>query len=1390
MRERRVREKESRLRPSLWTLALAACLLLFSPPARAGEEWASVGSNRDYTKTLDVGDPVSAGCGAYHFDMPLLALGGPMGLSFAVYYRSDFDALTNDHGLPYRFGWSPYAAASGETVGETRYLGFQLPDGTVASFKEIAGVWVPTAPIEAMEHFVAIDNGSPVRYQMDLTEGFAYLMDPVRGRVYIFEHITSNWSRFRIRWIADRNGNLLTFTYNAPEGLQIVRVDDGLGRSLDFTYWDGPWSYITSVTDQAGRQALFTYEAEITDNGAIGTLRSITDPAGGVTTLRYAGQTFWHAVASRTLPEGNTPIANTYASLQDLNGTHADRVAAQEDAYGNRTEFSFDPQAPVITETLPDESITSYEHYSHHSRPKSLTDAAGGKVLFGKNDLEQITFVTDALGDQTSFSYDGESGMPSTVVDAAGHTYGYTYASAPQTFTNPGNAEQVTFTFRDLASIFYPDGTTESFTYDGRGNLTSRITRDGRTWTYTHDAQGLPGGGANPEGGTTVITYNADGTVASTYDSDTGITTYAYDAFRRPVRTTWADGCFTETAYDPAGRIVSLTDENGNTTAYAYDANGNAVTVTDTAGRAATLTYDLLDRPLLTTDRLGEVTSRSYDSRGRLASVTDPNGLSETYGYDPRGWLDSVTRGGGTWGMTCDAEGVITSRTTPEGRVTSYETDAMGRITAEIDPLSNRTEWERDAMGRIVLESDPLNRVTSTSYSGDDRLQLVNRHSILSTYTYDGAGFLTGLTDPGGHLWAFGRTPMGRLASATDPLGNAWVHTYDSRGMRATTTFPDGGTLQRTRDPAGRVTRKLYSEGPDLPFEFDTVNGLTATAGISYARDAEGKVTSTTSGAGTFGATYDGGGRLVSVSHGPGLFQVNYAYDPSTGLLSRVSDTLTGSWVEFRYDGDLRLTGLTRSNGVNAAFTWDAGGRLTGIRDGTVLDLRYTYDALGRITSGEMDAPLDPADSLVQTAEGFSYDAASQVTDAGYAYDARGRLTASPGHTLGWDGASRLASLDGAAFAYSGAGDLLTRTAGAEATVCGHNAAIAGSPIVAEGSAGGASRFFVWTPGGTLLYLIDAAGGNAPRFYHFDVQGSTLALTDAGGAVTDAYAYAPYGALLRHEGTSDQPYTFGGRKGVRSEEAFYRMGMRIYDPRTARFLSREPDWPDLLDPRCHNPYQYAVQDPVNFGDRTGRGLVGFLLELVGIDTPDVPTSPADGVLMWLEGTPTGYQYGDPEWGYGSPQEGFVSREQHEERQRQAAEQAQRDQRQRERDERVDQLRREHQAYLDSDEYKEWKKRDEMIRRRDKNLLWGAVGHADAFRFGRRRAPEKARGVWVLLNRNSGINLTDGTDWAFFENARILGHWESMNRVVLDVGNEEGPLWIDGALSVREDRPPF
>lgn len=1180
------------------------CALFLAAGVAAGSP--TPGDNMEYGAGLETGDPISAGNGSYHFSMPLLSIfWGYVPFKFELTYGSNFCGwcvnMPVERDMPLQFWWSPkFAAAFSYTPGGQDLFTVQMDDGDVVSFKKTGDEWQPTcAGDDFWGHPV---SSSRIKYALKETTKTMVMMDPMRKLFIVFEKYGIGPMEVRVDHVYNRDEFGFFYTYpdssRNPSSINVSGIPAG---ALKFTYGTDVWG-IAAVTDGFGRQVTLNFVTGATDNDNSWTLRSVTDPMGNTTTFSYAGD---NMISARQLPQGNTPIVQTYDEV-NLNGSAQEmRVTSQQDAYGNATNLVYDPLANKVTEQRPDNNSVVYEHYHEYGPPKVVTDPSGKEMSFIKNADEQIVQVVDRFGDTTNITYHPQAGYPASITNARGETVTYSYTAQEQSLRSLLDMEWVTFTFYNLTRIDYPDGTNEQFTYDSEGHMLTRNDRGGKTWTYTYNSQGQIKTAHNPAGGVITYTYALDIypnpnnypsiLLVASKDSDTGTTTYDYDTYYRLQKITHPDGSYTEMGYDLNDRLTSIKDEKGHTYAYAYDANGNLTAVADPKGNQTQYAYDLMDRITQITDRSNKSVTLAYDNMGRAASITDPGGIAVALGYDPRGWLNSSSIDGKTWQAAYDDEGIVASTQTPLINTTTYRSDKLGRIEAITNPLGQTTTWTRDSMGRVTGITDPLNRTTAYGYDNRGLLASVATPAAgTATFARNDLGLPERITDLNGNDWTFGYTAMGRLSSVADPLAHATAYSYDSRGRLSRITYADASTMDRTCDQAGNVVRRLYSDGADLQFTYDELNKMITASGgggapgLQLTRDAEGRITSAEQAGTEFGATYDNGGRLATATYNNNAFAVTYAYDAATGRLSRVTDDLTHARIDFAYDNDGGLVGITRSNGVNTTYSYDGAGRLTGIRDGSITDLRYTFDAAGQVVSVYMSVPLNPATLLVEATDSFAYDTASRVSTEGYGYDPRGRLIASPGHGYAWDGASRLTRIDDTALAYNGLGDLVSRGD----THFHYNRAIGLNPVVGEksGAAGSFLRYYVWTPDGSLLYMIDASDSNKVYFYHFDGTGSTLALTDSTGAVTDSYAYAPYGKLLGHSGASQQPFTFVGRWGVRSEGddgALYHMRARYYDSTTGRFVSPDPVWPVLVEPSGINPYQYAANDPIGNVDVTG-----------------------------------------------------------------------------------------------------------------------------------------------------------------------------------------------------------
>ncbi len=1168
------------------TLALAQSVVAENYTSDYAYVWSG---GSEFWSTPTENDPISMATGAFFEDWSLFSLGGPVPLYCTLHYRPElWNHFPVNRTPRLDAGYGVFSCnhnielieMTNRTSG-VRQVHVQFGDHEeVILYDETSQTYLPT-------------GSTPL--QLKTVGNYYYLSNPQTERVYMFRPVPDSFSDLngydctwwgRVQTVTDRNGNQLSYTYTDEQQPRLQQISDGLGRTVTLSYYDwGEGAPLETITDSNGRNYTFTHAGN--------TFTSMVDPESNMTAFEVGTGNHTRLITRIVRPEGNSHIDQTWTSTPK--GAWVFGIQTQYDAYSNRSDISYSTYSNGnmrVMFTYPDGTSNEVQNINERF-PSQFADRDGNQADIGYNSNHQITAITDRLGDSTTMSHHPETGRLASFTNALGNGISHTYTSTSQTFTNAVNSAVVTFTFHDRTRTDYPDGTYATIAYDSRGNLTNHTDRAGASWSFTYSAKGQPLTATNPNGGISTRTYNADGTLASMTDNDTDTSLFGYDAYKRLATINPPGAGQSVLVYDLMDRITATTNALGHATHFAYDDNGNLVSVNAPDGHEISYEYDLMDRLVKTSDRTGGTNTVAYTYDGLPIAITNANGIVTTMAYDSARNPTNIQTAGHAVSHSYDLEAVLTSATSPEGRTVEYQTDVLGNATAIVTPSGQTNLIVRDSMTRVTATIDPLGHQTRYDYDGMSRLKKVTLpDSTSATYTRDGLGSLTNINDLNGQNWGFTYTPMGRLATTTDPLSRNTIYTRDARGRVATITYPDGTTVSNTYDSTSQIIRRLYSDATDLTYAHNSQSALTNTTDLALTRDHSGRILTSTHNGRTFGVTRDSGGRIATATYG-GALTVTYTYD-AANRLERIADTL-GNQIDFAFDADGNVTNTIRANGINAAYTRDINGRLIHIQDGTFIDLTYVHDAAGQITSMSGTYPLSPVDTNSAIQE-YSVDAASQVSEPGYIYDDCGRATALPGHTLAWDAAERLTTLnDTIAFTYNGLSEIVSRTEGSTTTRYHHNHALGLGlvPIIAEEQNAAILRYYIYTPSGQLLYSITPGSGNAVAYYHRDHLGSTLALTDAAGIVTDRYAYGPYGKQLGHSGTSTQHFTFIGTWGVRQEGDLYQMRRRYYDPTTARFLSKEPIWPQIDEPSFVNPYQYAASNPLRYLDPMGTTVTEY-----------------------------------------------------------------------------------------------------------------------------------------------------------------------------------------------------
>jgi RHS repeat-associated protein len=1073
------------------------------------------------------GDPFATASGEQlQSPSPDLAMAGPFPVVFRRYYASflTFGGINSALGQNWLHNYDVHLYL------KNGYASILLADGTNVYFKQSGGGYQPVTPLNYPAQLAA-------------TSGGYRFVDTSVNLIYGFDG-SGNLIR-----IEDRNGNGVDIQ-QGPNGP--TQVSDGLGRLLVFSYTG---ANLTSVKDGSGRMVDFTQTN--------GNLTKVTDTDGNSTQYTYSVASYFSGlISSITTPRANKLFASV---VYDSQG----RVVQQTDSRNHITSVSYASSGTVVKNPV---GNTVTDQYPNGSALSSTIDGLGDATSYARDSMNRITSVSDRNGNKSSITYDTASGYIASTTDAEGNTTRYTYQAQSQS----------PFTFYVLAKIAYPDNTSESFTYDAKGNVVAFTDRAGNTSKFTYNSRGQVLAETNAAGGVTTYTYTNDGTLASVMLPSGNTTMYAYDPQFRIRQITEADGSIRSFAYDNRGNLIKTVDELGQTTTSTFDGDGNLASSTDALGGQTMNSYDSEDNLSQVTNAVGASTVYTYNDANLLTGIANGAGQPRTISYDAAERITSIkgANGKGT-SFSYDKEGGLASIADALNRTVKFTRNKNGLLTRIATPAGENYDVTLDALGRVTTSKDPRGAATSYRYDSDGRVTAISAPAgISASYGYDALGFEKQITDPNGNTWFFSRDSQGRMMTATDPLGSSISYQYDQRDQLAGASNALG-SFTITRDMAGRPLQRAYSDGTMIAAMRDAKGRITAANNIALSYDAGDRITSSNGLAITYA-----GGRIGSVTYEPGL-TVTYA---STAGGLTITDWAGGSVTIANNDAG-QIASVTRANGVVTQYTYDADGRVSSITESsggsTLASTSITRDATGRITSTDQNVPQfnDPVPGVLQ----LGYDAAEQV--AGSTYDGLGRLNADALRSYNWDLASRLTSYsgaDGSATAtYDDAGLRVSRT-GADGTVLNYVWNYATSlPSVATVQSGGADlRYYVYTPDGTLLYSIEAADSTR-HYYHFDQSGSTLFLTDDNANITDTYAITPFGESVAQNGSTDNPFTWLGQLGAMQEgsTSLFYLRARYYDSATARFLSRDPL--SSNDPREINPYQYAADNPITNDDATG-----------------------------------------------------------------------------------------------------------------------------------------------------------------------------------------------------------
>ncbi len=905
---------------------------------------------------------------------------------------------------------------------------------------------------------------------LDLTTNLAYLIlaDGSRVEFLATENVSyesdmgpSGWYGqyfYVAQAIIDPYGLRTTLTYDANGNLQ--KITEPGGRYLQI-YLTPQWGEIDHVTATDGRTVQYYYVnyqntgypwqldhvVYYGDPTLTGRYTYCASNVSGVTTslLRtaddpmYAGPMKRIAYVYRTT--NNQDVTKpVYGQLQSENyydGTNVGAALTTLTVNGN-----------VRTETRADTKTRTFTYGS--ALLSSCTDFKGISASQTYDSNFYINSVTDRRGQITNFTANTLTGIlltttfPQTPATAPGAPRGviaYTYGSASCPDSNnrdPNNPYYIcsatdegghtTFYYRDsskrVTQINYPDGGTESFTYNSFNQILTHTMKTGGLESFSYDARGLKQTYRDP--------YHASGNPTARYQ---------YDALDRVSGVTDALGSAsgdlnhtTSYSYNSRGQVLTTThpvdpiDNQRHMITNAYNPDGTRKSVTDELNHITSYTYDDYRRPrsVTTPGHNTAVTAYSYyDANGtgedyshtdaNVTHTVSPSGKKGTIVYDENRRKITVTVAVGTSDAATtsygyDNNGNLTSVISPKeqsgqpfaNKSTTTGYDARNRIGWIKDPLGNTTSFTYDAAGRKASITRSNGQVTTfDSYDAMNRLlqQTVQQDpspDAVTKYTYYTSGLLHTMQDPhlvasnSSYTYSYSYDQMGRKTGLMYPpdsggtqQSEAWH--FDTAGRNDTFTNRAGKVQTNTYDALNRKTGFSWNDGltPSVSFGYDVASRMTsvtnanATISRTYFNDNLLNTETATyadNTARTVTYTYDADGNRATIQYPNGAYAFTYNYTNRNQLYTLVNNSTNSTVITYGYDPDGNLATRAPANGTSSSYTYDELDRATNIShalNGTTRTLDYAYDSVGNRKWAKRDGG---------NGDVFGYDLSDQVT--------------------------------------------------------------------------------------------------------------------------------------------------------------------------------------------------------------------------------------------------------------------------------------------------------------------------------------------------------------------------------------------------------------------------
>ncbi|WP_154119362.1 RHS repeat-associated core domain-containing protein [Vibrio parahaemolyticus] len=950
--------------------------------------------NRDLGKPeteLCVGNPINLATGNKYQQETDYVSAGMEPLVFTRHYNSQLalSGKQSDVGIGWSHNYSNKVIFDKESHGENMVV-LHRPDGKELAFYRTNAVWMPTWKSDDRLY-----KDSGWRYQradgvVELYDSNGQLIRIVHPSG---NELDLNYTNGKLDSVSDSFGRTLRFSYDQGK---IIKMIDPAGQTFSYDYSNellvavykpdanqrryhyedslNP-SLLTGLTDEKGsRFATWSYDpsgrAVLSEHSSGVDRTSVTyNPDGSVTVTNALGHE-QHYLFSRY---------NGKLKPDSIQGAACTGFA------GGTKSFGYDTNGELKSIINEEGQSFSYQ-YDQRGLEISRTSSTGDTITTQwHSEFPKPTKITSSYLVQ-EFTYDDHQRLLTLkLIDRTNSDVRqWTFEYYPDSLDVPGQLKSV-----DGPRVDVDDVTR--FEYDAQANLSRVINSLGHIVSFdNYDAHGRAQSVTDANGVSYLLNYNTLGQLISSTGPD-GTTLYSYDESGLLVSITLPTNSTFTYEYDAAQQLMAVIDANGNRQSINRDSLGNIeqVELKDNSGIAQWKqlhSYTLNGWLSSTTNGTGNVYTYSYDKTANLTGKVDPSGNAYAYRYDGfSNLLQSIDPVNRATAMQYNDNALVTRVTDPRGRRTYYSYNGYGDVLSVQSPDTGTAHYTYDKAGNLIGKTDANGQVFTYHYDALNRLSSITvdgQPNASVTFRYDepealyGVGQLTSITDASG-VSKYSYTASGEIASQeliVDGRTLLTNYTYDGAGQLASIEYPNGRKAVYQRNVAGEVIGVTLNNG---------VSSRTLVSDL--VRKPFGPVTDLTHGNGLWEERqYDMNYQLESVQVA-GAMHRSYLYTANSNVDS-ITDLMDSGYSQtFNYDKLSRLIDATGGYGTRE-YTYNYNGNRTAIyRDGVKdsYSIVFNSNRLTKTSIGSITYSYDAnGNTIGRGTDVFVYDAFNRLTEA------------------------------------------------------------------------------------------------------------------------------------------------------------------------------------------------------------------------------------------------------------------------------------------------------------------------------------------------------------------------------------------------------------------------